>query len=405
MIHIPDGIKDLQTILIGDPEKLDQRPLPVWQADRIAFLVELSKALLSHKDVKRFPDVVTFAFWIRKANLSVLQSYYFDQDTIRVGLGLSFHICPSNVPVNFAYSMVFGLLAGNSCVLRLPSRKADASDLILEVLEQLLKDPNHKAIYAALLILRYGHNDDVSAFWLGCADARIIWGGNQTVQHMRQFDTPPRSREVAFPDRYSLCTIDAKALLSIDEKALDDLYGQLYNDIYIMDQAACSSPQLLVWTGSDADINVAKETLWAGFNDYVKQRYEVKPIQIMDKFVAACDEAIENSNVKNVQQGENILYRVELEKLDPLQHERRGHSGLIHELSLSSLADLAPNVSETYQTLTYFGYDQSRLKEFVETGRLRGIDRIVPVGKALDMDIIWDGYDMISSLSRIVDVS
>ena len=33
---------------------------------------------------------------------------------------------------------------------------------------------------------------------------------------------------------------------------------------------------------------------------------------------------------------------------------------------------------------------------------LRGIDRVVPVGRALDMDIVWDGYDLIGSLSRLI---
>ena len=31
---------------------------------------------------------------------------------------------------------------------------------------------------------------------------------------------------------------------------------------------------------------------------------------------------------------------------------------------------------------------------------LRGLDRIVPIGKSMDMDIIWDGYDVINQLSR-----
>jgi len=35
---------------------------------------------------------------------------------------------------------------------------------------------------------------------------------------------------------------------------------------------------------------------------------------------------------------------------------------------------------------------------------LSGIDRIVPVGKALDMDVTWDGYDIVRSLSRVIDV-
>ncbi len=33
---------------------------------------------------------------------------------------------------------------------------------------------------------------------------------------------------------------------------------------------------------------------------------------------------------------------------------------------------------------------------------LIGIDRIVPIGNALDIDFNWDGYDLIRSLSRLV---
>ena len=54
--------------------------------------------------------------------------------------------------------------------------------------------------------------------------------------------------------------------------------------------------------------------------------------------------------------------------------------------------------------MTYFGADKSQLLDFVVKNRLLGIDRIVPVGKALDIDVIWDGYDIVRSLSRIIDV-
>lgn len=31
-----------------------------------------------------------------------------------------------------------------------------------------------------------------------------------------------------------------------------------------------------------------------------------------------------------------------------------------------------------------------------------GVDRVVPVGQAMDMSILWDGMNMIESLSRII---
>ena len=32
----------------------------------------------------------------------------------------------------------------------------------------------------------------------------------------------------------------------------------------------------------------------------------------------------------------------------------------------------------------------------------RGVDRVVPLGQALEMDTVWDGRDLIAALSRII---
>ncbi len=62
------------------------------------------------------------------------------------------------------------------------------------------------------------------------------------------------------------------------------------------------------------------------------------------------------------------------------------------------------NCITQYQTLTYYGVDRNILENFIIENSVSGIDRIVPVGRALDMDLVWDGYDVISYLSRIVDI-
>ena len=33
-----------------------------------------------------------------------------------------FHITPSNIPTNFAYSFIFGLLTGNSNIVKVPTK-------------------------------------------------------------------------------------------------------------------------------------------------------------------------------------------------------------------------------------------------------------------------------------------
>jgi hypothetical protein len=62
-------------------------------------------------------------------------------------------------------------------------------------------------------------------------------------------------------------------------------------------------------------------------------------------------------------------------------------------------------ISNKFQTLTYFGLNKLSLKDFVIDNKLNGIDRIVPIGQALDISLTWDGFGIIESLSRIVDYS
>ena len=52
------------------------------------------------------------------------------------------------------------------------------------------------------------------------------------------------------------------------------------------------------------------------------------------------------------------------------------------------------------RTMTCYGYDIQKLRRFVRDSRLRGIDRIVPLGQAMTFEPTWDGMDLIERLSR-----
>ena len=80
------------------------RPLRPFCEEVQAFLSDVSTALLRDREARHYPDVVTFAFFCRSANLEQLRAEYPESD--RLGRGVTFHIAPSNVPVNFAYSLV-----------------------------------------------------------------------------------------------------------------------------------------------------------------------------------------------------------------------------------------------------------------------------------------------------------
>ena len=56
-----------------------------------------------------------------------------------MGRGSVLHITPSNVPTNFAYSMVFGLLSGNNNIIRLPSKNFHQVKILCAILKNLAK--------------------------------------------------------------------------------------------------------------------------------------------------------------------------------------------------------------------------------------------------------------------------
>ena len=67
------------TVLCGlaDPREAASAPaLPPFDSRVLAFLSDLSAALLADRRVKAFPDVTTFAFFCRRASLENLRKPY-----------------------------------------------------------------------------------------------------------------------------------------------------------------------------------------------------------------------------------------------------------------------------------------------------------------------------------------
>jgi len=159
---------------------------------------------------------------------------------------------------------------------------------------------------------------------------------------------------------------------------------------------------LLVWVGNHEDAEKAKARIWPEVELLAKARYKPQGVQVMDKFVQACRTVLNNDNVISINLDSNLLYRIQLSDFSKRQDECRGYFGTIHELTCETLDPIASKVTDKFQTLTCFGLDSKQIKAFIVNNRLRGIDRVVPIGKALDMDVIWDGYDIVSALSRYV---
>jgi hypothetical protein len=168
-----------------------------------------------------------------------------------------------------------------------------------------------------------------------------------------------------------------------------------------MDQNACSSPQLILWLDDNGE---ARERFWPAVYDCVKKKYRLQAAVAVDKYTQMCEDAVSLDIVRTVSRIGNLLYRAELNALRPDMTGIRGKGGYFYEHSISSLDEIKSIITDKFQTVTCFGIDPFEVRRFVITNNLRGIDRIVPVGKAMNISVIWDGFDNVRTLSRIVNV-
>lgn len=374
-------------------------PIRVYDDTACAFIAELSAEILKSPLARTYPDLSALAFWGRKANLQKLKEAFGDTAG-RLGRGLCFHIAPSNIPVNFAFTYLFGLLAGNANIVRLPSKTFPQIDALCALMKKVLS--KYPEIEKRTAFVRYPRSDEITAEFCKIADARMIWGGDKTIENIKALPASPRCVDIAFADRYSLAMIDGEAVLNADDAQMKRLAENFYNDTWLMDQNACSSPQIILWQN---DSDEARKKFWDAALAVAEAKYALQDAVSVDKYTLFCTEAVTNGNAESFTRDGNLLYREEVKALTPDIINHRGKGGYFFEHALADLSELCAVITEKFQTITYFGIDAVKLREELIAANVRGIDRIVPVGKAMDIDVIWDGHDLVRELSRIVSVS
>jgi len=396
------AIFDKIDFCVGSAEILEnmtaQPALPIFSEQTLAFLNALSARLM--KSARAFPDVITFAFWCRRAAL-LREKQGYDAQKRRIGRGISFHIAPSNVPINCAFTMAAGLLAGNATIVRLPSKESPQTQLVAETVRGLL-DGEYPDMAPYVALIRYHHDADIMASLSAICDTRVIWGGDDTIRTIRQAPLSPRATEITFADRYSMCVIDADGYLALTETEKDRAAADFYNDTYLSDQNACTSPRLIVWLGVKKAM--AKEAFWAKATELAKERYPLAGVQTVGKLTAFYTLAAE----KEVQlaSGINECYamRVRVTELAPELMDYRYDSGYFLEYDAAGLEVVLPMLTERLQTVSYLGMEGAAIAELVCEYRPRGADRIVPMGQTMEIGLFWDGYDLIERMSRRIEM-
>jgi hypothetical protein len=386
---------------------LQQKPLHFFDQLSIEFLSSLSKKILETKEIKTYPELVALAYWLRKSNITSIEESFGkevnDSEKI-VPRGVAFHIAPSNVDTIFLYSWALSLLAGNINIIRVSQTLNPQPEMLFTLIREVLQDKKFENIAGRNIILTYPANEEINKFISQRSDVRILWGGDDTINSIRLLPAKPTTKDITFADKFSYSVIKSSIYNALDDESKTRLANQFYNDAYWFDQMACSSPRFILFAGTNEVNEQASKSFRQNLEDELLRKAKTDSIDMAMEKLVYMFESISKAGVKEKPALPNsnkpAFLRVDKTGINKFRESCGG--GFFFECFLENLHDLAPLVSRKDQTLSYFGFDKSELEEFVKNVNGAGIDRVVPIGQALNFAPIWDGNSLLNELSKRV---
>ena len=223
------------------------------------------------------------------------------------------------------------------------------------------------------------------------SDCRIVWGTDKTIDFFKSLPTKTRSRNLFFSDRFSLSIINDKFLNNISKK----IYVKSQKNFMLIlfsDQGACSSPHLVIWF-KVSQIKI-KILFWNALLNVVKENYVMKDGFYIKKYDKILEIFIKEQNFKYYKSFENLINVIGLKKVDFDVYKKKRKLWSVFEYDLDNLNEFSSFVNEKYQTLLYLGFKKKDLHNLIFNNDIKGIDRVVQFGNSLNIDLIWDGYDI-----------
>lgn len=375
--------------------------LQPFDPEIINFLDKVSKALF--KRSRQDGSLAPLGFFLRQGHTKSLEKQFrvrVPASCIAVPKGLVFHIPPTNVDTLFLYTLAISLLAGNANIVRISENCGPNTEEILNILFEILRD--EPSISKLLVFIRFGRDDELLNRISSVADVRMLWGGDRTIQNVQQSTSVPIAQDLVFPDRLSIAAISVDSWATLSEPDKKNLAENLYNDSYWFDQMACSSPQQLIFVSKDKEASKEAATeLLSLVNSVADLKYAAVEGQAINKMVDVVKAyGIGAKSGVWISNNASMVAGLQLPEI----YDIRPGGGFFSIQYCEDLTEISSQISRKIQTLSVFGFSESKLKELVLSVNGRGVDRIVPIGQALDFNVIWDGKDLLNEMHRLVSV-
>jgi hypothetical protein len=392
--------KDGITVLAGTFPPL-RKIRRVGDRKTAVFLGTLSDRILSDPACRRQPDVYAFGFWCRPGHVREMLR---ESDGSRQGKGIILHIAPSNMPVMYAYSWAAALLAGNGSIVRIPSKTHPETELLCRKIKEVFELPEFREFQQSNCLIRFDRNDRILEGLTDLCQGRMLWGSTAVTEHLSGIRGTGSGHpaDLLFPGKYSISLLDAERMSCLSGEELEQYAVRFCADTYPADQNACSSPKLLFWktgTLSAGEADRLRQKWWGLVCRYASE-YPMDAGKMMEKYRNLSLAYLRETGLKPVKRRLRQVWTVEVQELPERLSCLEGSLGLFFETEVQRTEELFPYLTGEIQTVTVAEIDAEEFWKQIRKAGCAGVDRVVPMGEALQFLLYWDRKDLLRLLSE-----
>jgi hypothetical protein len=321
------------------------------------------------------------------------------------GRGIVCHWIAGNVKTLAIYSLINSLLGRNSNIMKLPKESLDEVLDILSLFAGLSVEYRGRSYCSDDILKNIAmvHFDSQDEYLNSCmskvADARVIWGGQTSVNAINLLPKKTTCRDVVFGPKYSFAVMDSR--LVSEAFASPEMIGR-YMSAFAMDiaqfgQNACSSPHVLFIEGTAAQAEAVAESLGRALEKMAKRNPnnlgEAKASRIINERARYA-----LSLERDVKASRDLSWTILLGSGPTLEEPLGGRC--IYIKNIDDIFMLEDQVTKMVQTIGFEGMDREKAVRFADRVSRRGADRIVRFGGMNAYEVPWDGTFLLNEIVR-----
>ena len=364
---------------------------------RIEVLSKIQKKLKDLSLILKKPELLELCIFLKDCSNKYKYwstKYTYQKDS----KGITYHIPSSNIELMPIYSWIPSFIVGNPNLIRISKnlKKDYLKNIIGIINNELGEEENKRQIF-----FEDTADNTKSKIASSICKVRIIWGGNKTIQEIKETQKSNCSLDIAFNHRVSALLIFSSHFLKLNKTELDKFIKSYLNDTLNLSYNACSSPHLILFIGDKKDYTKVKKSFINLLASNKNNSNSDLGIISTENLFKTQSDVIKNKGYSinpNVIFGRPII-EANISDLKRIEINRLNNASLF--IYTNSIDNVINYWRSEIQTVTYVPNTKKELIiKLREKLKGKGPDRIVPIGSALSFDTIWDGMNFFELLTR-----